>query len=51
MRRPLLLALLAQSMDPDVRAYLLRTADALGREVGRDHAAVIAALRQAADGE
>ena len=42
--------LLAQTADPDVRAYLLRTADALGREVGRDHAAVIAALREAAAG-
>ena len=40
--------LLAKAGDPEVRAYLLRTADLLAREVGRDHGDVIAALRRAA---
>ncbi len=41
-------ALLAKAGDTEVRAYLLRTAELLAREVGRDHGDVIAALRRAA---
>ena len=43
-------ALLSHADDPDVRAYLERTAALLEKEVGRDHRALTAALRDAAIG-
>ena len=44
-------AVLTDAEGREVRAYLLRTADLLAREVGRDHGDVIAALRKAAGAE